>query len=55
MLEPNYLLQEAVDKMFNAAPYVSAFKKAMNTCKLAKFRSQSANELMYSSFFLCKE
>lgn len=54
MLEHNYLLQEAVDKMFNPAPSVSAFKKAMNTCKLAKFRSQSANELMYSSFFLCQ-
>lgn len=50
----NYILAEAVDKTFNPAPYVSALKKLLNTCKLTKFRSEESNETFYSAFFCCQ-
>lgn len=48
----NFTLLEAADNTFNPGPYISAFKKAMNTCKLTKFRSSDSNSFFYSSFFL---
>ena len=48
----NMYLQEAVDKSFNAAPVVASIKKQMNTCQLAKFKSNSCCMSVYSTFFL---
>lgn len=50
----NMILMEAVDKTFNPAPYVSALKKLLNTCKLTKFRSAESNLNFYSAFFCCQ-
>lgn len=50
----NFLLQESMEKMFNPSPYISAFKKQMNVCKLSKFRSVGECSKLYSGFFLCQ-
>ncbi len=50
----NHILLEAIDKSFNPAPYVSALKKLLNTCKLTKFRSDESNLTFYSAFFCCQ-
>lgn len=52
MLGNNYLLQEAVSNVFNPAPVVSDFKKALNSCNLTKYRSPDACALFYSGFFM---
>lgn len=50
----NLFLQEAVDKTFNPATYITAYKRQMNSCKLTKFRSVGECSKFYSGFFLCQ-
>lgn len=52
MLNNNYFLQEAVSEVFNPAPIVADFKKALNNCNLTKYRSADACALFYSGFFM---
>lgn len=52
MLMNNLFLQEAVSEVFNPAPIVADFKKALNSCNLTKFRSTDACALFYSGFFM---
>lgn len=52
MLGKNYFFQEAVSNVFNPAPIVSDFKKALNSCNLTKYRSPDACALFYSGFFM---
>ena len=52
MLSNNFILQEAVSEVFNPAPVIADFKKALNSCNLTKYRSQDACALFYSSFFM---
>lgn len=47
----NVLLQEAVDKSFNPAPYSAEIKKVLNTCQLTKFKSEGECAKFYSTFF----
>ena len=50
----NYFLQEAVAKtvVFDPAPLVADYKKALNTCALTKFKSEDACFLFFSGFFM---
>jgi len=47
-------LQEAVAKtvVFDPAPLVADYKKALNTCALTKFKSEDACFLFFSGFFM---
>lgn len=50
----NYFLQEAVAKtvVFDPAPLVADYKKALNACALTKFKSEDACFLFFSGFFM---
>lgn len=53
MFSKNYLINEAMENVFDPKPVVAEYKKTLNLCKLNRFKSDQNCATFYTGFFNC--